>query len=214
MPIRAFSFGRCAVSVGCPDQSVDLGRTLHGTQENDRVPVILVVNNAAIAGRNHADIALLIRLAGRDVDAKAFHLDYHNIGIGGLVHQRLAHPVQRDEAGQSAQMLRNLGATVQLGYAAGQRKRDMACDLLAQVGLTLSVGEDQETLEADIRAMLFALRRVLRHPSIRRVVTDLQAEIARTPVLGQSDRAYIARLARMIAAAIKAGDDSSPAPLN
>lgn len=173
--------------------------------------------------------------------------------------------------GYTAVSLERVAKAAGVGKAALYRrwsdKKDMACDLLAQVGLTLSVGEDQETLEADIRAMLFALRRVLRHPTIRRVVTDLQAEIERTPVLGQvlrpyqraqlagvdmlidraiargeltpavdretaadmifaplhwrvavvlgqSDRHYIARLARMIAAAIKAGDDTPSTPLN
>ncbi len=165
--------------------------------------------------------------------------------------------------GYSAVSLERVAKEAGVGKAALYRrwsdKKDMACDLLAQVGLTLTVGEDQETLEADLLALLFALRRILRHPTIRRVVSDLQAEIERTPVLGQvlrpyqraqlagvdmlidraiargeltpavdretaadlifaplhwrvavvlgqSDRAYIARLSRMIAAAIKAGD--------
>lgn len=102
----------------------------------------------------------------------------------------------------------------QLAVAGEWKKRDMACDLSAQVGLTLSFDEDQETLNADIRALLLALRRLLRHSTIWRVIMDLQAEIWCTPVLRQSDRASIAGLARMIAAAIKAWDETSPTAVN
>ena len=191
--------------------------------------------------------AAVMRVEITDSLARAFFSEWARVGYAAVSLERVA-----KEAGVGKAAL----------YRRWSDKKDMACDLLAQVGLTLSVGEDQETLEADIRAMLFALRRVLRHPTIRRVVTDLQAEIERTPVLGQvlrpyqraqlagvdtlidraiargeltpfvdretaadmifaplhwrvavvlgqSDRAYIRRLARMIAAAIKAGDDTS-----
>jgi glutathione S-transferase len=66
----------------------------------------------------------------------------------------------------------------------------MAGDLLSRVGLTLTDVGDQGSLEADLTALLFALRRVLRHPLIRRIITDLHAEIERTPALEAAIRPF------------------------
>ncbi|MBP8671741.1 MAG: TetR/AcrR family transcriptional regulator [Sphingomonadaceae bacterium] len=180
-----------------------------------------------------------------DALARAFFGEWARVGYAAMSLERVA-----KEAGVGKAAL----------YRRWPDKKAMACDLLARVGLTLTVSDDQETLEADLRTLLFSLRRILRHPTVRRVVTDLQAEIERTPILGQVlrpyqraqlagvdmlidraiargevtsavdretaadmifaplhwrvavifgqyDSAYIGRLARMIAAAIKASDD-------
>ncbi len=187
----------------------------------------------------------IIRVDITDALARAFFGEWARVGYAAMSLERVA-----KEAGVGKAAL----------YRRWPDKKAMACDLLARVGLTLTVSDDQETLEADLRTLLFSLRRILRHPTVRRVVTDLQAEIERTPILGQVlrpyqraqlagvdmlidraiargevtsavdretaadmifaplhwrvavifgqyDSAYIGRLARMIAAAIKASDD-------
>lgn len=163
--------------------------------------------------------------------------------------------------GYSAISLERVARAAGVGKAALYRrwaeKPAMAADLLSRVGLTITDVGDQGSLEGDLEALLLALRRVLRHPLIRRIITDLNAEIERTPSLeaavrpfqrarreriaglldravargelsphvdretaadiiaaplywrlavvgGKADRAHIARLARMLAASLRA----------
>jgi glutathione S-transferase len=44
------------------------------------------------------------------------------------------------------------------------------------------------SLEADLEAVLFAIRRVLRHRTIRRILADLHAQIGREPALAEAIR--------------------------
>jgi AcrR family transcriptional regulator len=69
-------------------------------------------------------------------------------------------------------------------------KATMAADLLKRVGLTITDVSDQGALLDDLRALLLAIRRVLRHPAIRRIITDLHAEIEREPALERAIRPF------------------------
>ena len=62
--------------------------------------------------------------------------------------------------------------------------------LLSRVGLTLTDTGDMGSLEEDLRALLLAFRRVLRHPMIRRIIADLNAEGARDPSLEEAIRPF------------------------
>lgn len=97
-------------------------------------------------------------------------------------------------AGYSALSLERVARSAGVGKAALYRrwpeKPVMAGDLLSRVGLTLTDVGDEGSLEADLTALLFALRRVLRHPLIRRIITDLHAEIERTPALEAAIRPF------------------------
>lgn len=96
--------------------------------------------------------------------------------------------------GYSGLSLERVARSAGVGKAALYRrwpdKPVMAGDLLSRVGLTLTDVGDQGSFEADLKALLFALRRVLRHPLIRRIVTDLHAEIGRTPTLEAAIRPF------------------------
>ena len=96
--------------------------------------------------------------------------------------------------GYAALSLERVARTAGVGKAALYRrwpdKVSMASDLLSQVGLTITDVEEQGSLEADLEAVLFALRRVLRHPKVRRTLTDLHSEIGRTPALGTAIRPF------------------------
>lgn len=165
-------------------------------------------------------------------------------------------------AGYSSLSLERVARSAGVGKAALYRrwpeKAVMASDLLSRVGLTITDVGEQGSLEGDLEAVLLALRRVLRHPLVRRIITDLHAEVERNPALerairpfqharrqrvdalieraiergevlpsldretaadliaaplywrlailgGRSDRDHIARLARMLASALRAG---------
>jgi AcrR family transcriptional regulator len=96
--------------------------------------------------------------------------------------------------GYSALSLERVARTAGVGKAALYRrwpdKASMAGDLLSQVGLTMTDVEECGSLEADLQAVLFAIRRVLRHPRVRRIITDLHGEIERTPALESAIRPF------------------------
>jgi AcrR family transcriptional regulator len=186
--------------------------------------------------------AAVMRADVTDALTRAFFQEWARAGYSGLSLERVA---------------RSAGVGKAALYRRWPEKPVMAGDLLSRVGLTLTDVGDQGSLESDLVALLLALRRVLRHPLIRRIITDLHAEIERTPALeaairpfqrarreringlidraiargelspsvdretaadfvaaplywriavlgGQSDQQHIARLARMLAAALRA----------
>ena len=96
--------------------------------------------------------------------------------------------------GYAALSLERVARTAGVGKAALYRrwssKAEMACDQLSRVGLTLTDTRDMGSLEADLRALLLAFRRVLRHPTIRRIIADLNAEVARDPALEEAIRPF------------------------
>ncbi len=188
--------------------------------------------------------AAVMRADVTDALTRAFFQEWARAGYSGLSLERVA---------------RSAGVGKAALYRRWPEKSVMAGDLLSRVGLTITDVGDQGSLEADLKALLFALRRVLRHPKMRRIITDLHAEIGRTPALetairpfqrarreringlldraiergelspsvdretaadliaaplywrlsvvgGRSDKDHIARLARMLASALRADD--------
>ncbi|WP_233999885.1 TetR/AcrR family transcriptional regulator [Porphyrobacter sp. TH134] len=186
--------------------------------------------------------AAVMRADVTDALTRAFFEEWARAGYSGLSLERVA---------------RSAGVGKAALYRRWPEKFAMAGDLLSRAGLTITDVGDQGSLEGDLEAVLLALRRVLRHPLIRRIITDLHAEIERTPALeaairpfqrarreringlldraiargelppsvdretaadlvaaplywrmavlgGRSDRHHIARLARMLAAALRA----------
>ena len=79
--------------------------------------------------------------------------------------------------GYAGLSLERVARTAGVGKAALYRrwpdKVSMASDLLSQVGLTVTDVEEHGSLEADLHAVLLAIRRILRHPKVRRILTDL-----------------------------------------
>jgi len=96
--------------------------------------------------------------------------------------------------GYAGLSLERVARTAGVGKAALYRrwpdKVSMASDLLSRVGLTMTDVEEHGSLEADLQAVLFAIRRVLRHAKVRRILTDLHGEIDRTPALETAIRPF------------------------
>ena len=96
--------------------------------------------------------------------------------------------------GYAGLSLERVARTAGVGKAALYRrwpdKVSMASDLLSQVGLTVTDVEEHDSLEADLHAVLLAIRRILRHPKVRRILTDLHGEIDRTPALETAIRPF------------------------
>lgn len=88
------------------------------------------------------------------------------------------------EHGYAAISLERVAARAGVGKAAIYRrwpsKRQFAADVIAQTGVGLAEFSDHGSLEADITSYLIMMRRVLRHPLVRRIVPDLVAERVRS----------------------------------
>lgn len=110
-----------------------------------------------------------------DALVRAFFDEWARVGYAALSLERVA-----KQAGVGKAAL----------YRRWSSKSAMASDLLAQVGLQITEVEDQGSLEADFEALLFAIRRILRHRTIRRVLSDLHAEIGREPALAAAIRPF------------------------
>lgn len=94
-------------------------------------------------------------------------------GYGGLSLERVA---KRAGVGKAA-LYRRWGS-----------KPEMASDLLSKIALDITASGDTGSLEGDLEALLLAIRRVLRHSLIRRILADLHAEIGREPALAHAIR--------------------------
>lgn len=68
-------------------------------------------------------------------------------------------------------------------YRRWPSKLVMVSDRLAEVGIELALLVDTGALESDIMALLYQLRRVLRHRLVRRILPDLHAEMQRNSEL-------------------------------
>lgn len=68
-------------------------------------------------------------------------------------------------------------------YRRWSSKLAMVSDRLENIGLEMAPLFDTGTLEGDVRAMLYHLRRVLRHRLVRRILPDLHAEMQRNSQL-------------------------------
>lgn len=66
----------------------------------------------------------------------------------------------------------------------------MAADLLPRIGLAVTEVDDQESFEADVLALPFGIRRMLRHSTIRSIVSDIHAELERNAGLAAAVRPF------------------------
>ena len=106
---------------------------------------------------------------------RAFFHEWARTGYSGLSLERVA---------------RSAGVGKAALYRRWPEKAVMASDLLSRIGLTITDVGDQGSLESDLKAALFAIRRVLRHRLVKRILVDLHAEIERTPALEQVIRPF------------------------
>jgi AcrR family transcriptional regulator len=66
-------------------------------------------------------------------------------------------------------------------YRRWPSKLVMAREALDLVAVDITATAEQGSLTGDVRALLTAIRRALRHPLIRRILPDLNAELVRSP---------------------------------
>ncbi len=80
-------------------------------------------------------------------------------------------------------------------YRRWPSKLAMVSDRLEQVGVDLAESPNTGSLLGDVQALLRSVRRLLRHPLVRRIVPDLHAEMMRSPELAKvvHSRVQIAR---------------------
>lgn len=139
--------------------------------------------------------AAVLRPQVTDALTRLFFEEWARHGYAGISLERVA---RRAGSGKAAL------------YRRWPDKAAMASALLSEVGLTLTDVPEQDTLLADLRALLFAIRRVLRHSTIRRIVADIHAELERTPALAKVarpfQRARRARVRGLIERAIARGE--------
>jgi hypothetical protein len=69
--------------------------------------------------------------------------------------------------------------------------REMVVDRLETEGVRLAAAPDTDSLEGDLRELLFSLRDLLRHRIVRQVVADLHAEMSRNSELAARVRARL-----------------------
>jgi AcrR family transcriptional regulator len=133
-----------------------------------------------------------------DALTRVFFEEWAHHGYAGLSLERVA---RRAGTGKAAL------------YRRWPDKATMASDLLSGVGLLITDVPAQPSLTDDLRTLLFAIRRVLRHPRIRRIVADLHAEIGRNPALQEAIRPFQidrrARINGMIDRAVARGELSA-----
>lgn len=95
-------------------------------------------------------------------------------------------------AGYGALSLEGVAKRAGVGKAALYRrwpsKLAMVSDLLEQVGVDLAATPDTGSLAGDIDALLKSVRRLFRHPLVRRILPDLHAEMVRSPDLASAIR--------------------------
>lgn len=133
-----------------------------------------------------------------DALTRVFFEEWARAGYAGLSLERVA---QRAGTGKAAL------------YRRWPDKATMASDLLSGIGLLITDVPEQSSLTDDVRVLLFAIRRVLRHPQIRRIVADLHSEIGRNPALDTAIRPFQrdrrARVNGLIDRAIARGEMSA-----
>ncbi len=96
-------------------------------------------------------------------------------------------------------------------YRRWPSKEIMTFDRLETVGIALTDAPNTGSLEADPRVLLLGLRRVLRHPEVRRILPDFHAEMARSPefsakIRGRLQEGRRRRAEVVIRLAIERGD--------
>ena len=130
-----------------------------------------------------------------DALTRSFFAEWARVGYADLSLERVA---------------RAAGSGKAALYRRWPDKAAMAAALLPQVGMTVTEIDDQGSFEADVLALLLAIRRVLRHPTIRRIVSDIHAELERNVALSAAVRPFQeARRARaydVVARAVARGE--------
>ncbi len=140
--------------------------------------------------------AAVMRTSVTDALTRAFFEEWARTGIGTLSLERVA---KRAGVGKAAL------------YRRWSSKHEMAIDVISAVGLNLTPIPDTGSLIEDLRLTLLSLRRVLRHPLIKRILPDLHAEMARTSLLSTEIRTTLqyerrARGATIVERAIARGE--------
>lgn len=87
-------------------------------------------------------------------------------------------------------------------YRRWPSKLAMVSERLEQIGIELAVSPDTGSLFEDVRCLLGELRRLLRHPLIRRILPDLHAEMIRSPELAAIIRGRLQQERRECGSAI------------
>jgi AcrR family transcriptional regulator len=116
--------------------------------------------------------------------------------------------------GYAALSLEAVAKRASVGKAALYRrwpsKAAMVSDLLEAAGLRVTLFRDTGSLEGDVRALLHAFRRALRHPLVRRILPDMHAEVQRSDdiaaVVARMAAARRARGEEMLARAVARGE--------
>lgn len=97
--------------------------------------------------------------------------------------------------GYAALSLETVARLAGVGKAALYRrwpsKLAMVADRLETLGVELSHDQDSGSLHGDVAAVVADLRRILRHPLIRRILPDLHAEMPRNPDLAARIRGKV-----------------------
>jgi AcrR family transcriptional regulator len=127
---------------------------------------------------------------------KALFIEWARTGYGALSLEAVA---KRAGVGKAAL------------YRRWPSKLVMVSDRLEQIGIELAIAPDTGSLLGDVRNLLSALRRLLRHPLVRRILPDLHAEMVRSPELaaiiqGRLQRERRERAAAIVRRAIKRGE--------
>lgn len=122
-----------------------------------------------------------------DALTRALFEEWADYGYVGISLERVA---QRAGVGKAAL------------YRRWPSKLAMVAERLEDIGIELAPIVDTGTLEGDVAAMLYQLRRVLRHRLVRRILPDLHAEMQRNPALAGGVRSRVQIERRQRAASI------------
>jgi AcrR family transcriptional regulator len=127
--------------------------------------------------------AALMQPAVTDALTRALFEEWARVGYGALSLEAVA---RRAGVGKAAL------------YRRWPSKLAMVSERLEQVGVDLAEAPDTGSLAGDVRALLKSVRRLLRHPLVRRILPDLHAEMSRSPELSRAvrERTQVARRAR------------------
>lgn len=132
-------------------------------------------NRSDEISKRPASGAAVRRVSVTDALVRTFFEEWAQTGFRGISLERVA---------------KHAGVGKAALYRRWSSKQEMASDLLSRVGLRITETGDSGSLEADIEAVLLAIRRVLRHRMIRCILADLHAEIGREPALAKAIRPF------------------------
>ncbi|RYG69096.1 TetR/AcrR family transcriptional regulator [bacterium] len=125
------------------------------------------------AGRRAVGGAALMQASVTEALTKALFEEWARVGYGALSLEAVA---KRAGVGKAAL------------YRRWPSKLAMVTDLLEKLGLENAPSPDTGSLREDIRLVLRSVRRLLRHPLVKRILPDLHAEMLRSPELSEAVR--------------------------